>query len=253
MNNIESKKKEYYTVDLLHIVKSVFRRLWAIILSATVAAAIGFCMAVFLIAPKFSSSIMLYVNNSSFSLGNTSFSISSSEIIAAQSLVKTYIVMLENRTTLEEVIDRTGVDYSYEEMLGMIKAEAVNETEVLRITVTSEDAHEAAEIANCIAEVLPNRIAEIIEGSSMEIVDSGVVNTNKVSPSTTKYTIFGFLIGGFISTFILVIFAILDDTVHDEEYILNNYEYPILAKVPDLVNSGTRPYSYYYQSKKKGN
>lgn len=249
MDAKETNTKEYYTIDLVHIFKSLFMRLWIIILSALLAAAAGFSIATFVIAPKYSSSIMLYVNNSSFSLGNTSFSISSSEITAAQSLVKTYIVMLENRTTLEQVIKKTGVDYTYEELLEMLEAESVNETEVLRVTVTTEDPYESAEIVNCIAEVLPNRISEIIEGSSMEVVDSGVVNTRKVSPSTTKYTAVGFVLGGVLSALILVVVALLDDTVHDEEYILRNYGYPILAKVPDLVNSGAKPYSYYYRSK----
>ena len=157
--------------------------------------------------------------------------------------------MLENRTTLEQVIAKTDVDYTYEELLGMVEAESVNETEVLRVTVTTEDPEESAKIVNCIAEVLPNRISEIIEGSSMEVVDSGVVNNRKVSPSVTKYTAIGFISGTFLSVLIVAIAAILDDTIHDEEYVLQNYEYPILAKVPDLINSGSKPYSYYYRSK----
>ena len=213
-------------------------------------AAIGFSIASFVIAPQYSSSIMLYVNNSSVSIGNTSFSISSSEITAAQSLVKTYTEILMNRTTLNKVIEKADVDYSYEEVYSMISAGSANETEILQITVTCEDPYESAKIVNCIAEVLPVRIAEIIEGSSMEVVDSGVVNEQKVSPSITKYTAIGLLIGIVISSAILVILAIMDDTIHDEEYILQNYEYPILAKVPDLINSGAKPYGYYYQSKK---
>ena len=250
MDKKGSITKEYYTIDMVHIFKSLFRRLWVIIIASVLAAAVAFSVAAFIIAPKYSSSIMLYVNNSSFSLGNTSFSISSSEITAAQSLVKTYIVILENRTTLEQVASKSNTDYSYEELLGMIEAESVNETEVLRITVTAEDPEEAKKIVNCIAEVLPNRISEIIEGSSMEVVDLGIVNKQKISPSITKYTAVGFILGLVLSVIVLVIMAILDDTIHDEDYVLQNYDYPILAKVPDLLNSGSKSsYRYYYRNK----
>lgn len=250
MENTERQNRDYYTIDLLHILKTLWRRVWAIALAGIIAAAAGFCIGSFAIAPKYSSSIMLYVNNSSLSLGNTNFSISSSEITAAQSLVKTYIVMLKNRTTLTEVIDETGVSYDYDELYDMIEATAVNETEVLRVTVTSEDPYEAAKIVNCIAEVLPERISEIIEGSSMAVVDMGVVDTQKVSPSITKYTAVGLMLGVLVAVLVIAVFAMMDDTIHDDEYVINTYNYPILAKVPNLISSGNKPYGYYYQKKR---
>ena len=248
---MDKKTKEYYTIDLLHIMKSLAKRAWLIILAAFVAAFVGFSIAAFVITPTYSSSIMLYVNNTSFSLGNTSFSISASEINAAQSLVKTYSEILNNRTTLERVIDKAGVDYTYQQLSGMIKAAPSNETEIMKVTVTCEDPYEAAKIANCIAEVLPIRISEIIDGASMDVVDSAVPNENKVNPSITKYTALGLLLGLLVSAGILVVVAILDDTIHDEEYVLQNYEFPILAKIPDLANTGGKHYGYYYQNKYK--
>ncbi|MBQ7355252.1 MAG: hypothetical protein IJW62_07030, partial [Clostridia bacterium] len=58
------------------------------------------------------------------------------------------------------------------------------------------------------------------------------------------------VVGAFLAALVLAIFAIMDDTIHDEDYILQNYEYPILAKVPDLLGSGSKSYGYYYQKKK---
>lgn len=246
-----TNNKEYYTIDLLHIVKTLWKRAWMIALAGILVAALGFALSAFIIAPTYSSSIMLYVNNSSFSLGNTSFSISSSEITAAQSLVKTYSEILSNRTTLERVIDKAGVPYTYKELSKMVSAAPSNDTEIMKVTVVSEDPYEAAKIANCIAEVLPVRISEIIDGASMEVVDSAIPNTEKIAPSITNYTIIGFALGVLLAIIVLVIVAMMDDTIHDEEYVLRNYEYPILAKIPDLMNSGGKKYGYYqkYHSK----
>lgn len=247
----EDLSNKYYTIDLLHIFKSLWQRVWLIAIVGFLTAAIGFASASFLIAPKYSASIMLYVNNSSVSLGNTSFSISSSEITAAQNLVKTYIVMLNNRTTLEAVIQDTGVSYNYKQLSGMIEAESVNETEVLQVTVTTGDPAEAAKIANSIATVLPNRISEIIEGASMEVVDSAIENKSKVSPSVSNYTVIGFILGILLASICVIVSAIMDDTIHDEEYILQNYNYPILAKVPNLMSSNSDSYKYYYSKKSR--
>lgn len=243
----EAIEQEYYTIDIMHILKSLWQRAWAIILAAVIAGAAGFSVANFLIAPKYSSSIMLYVNNSNISIGNTGFSISSSEISAAQSLVKTYTEILKNRTTLERVIEKSGVPYKYTDLSEMIVAAPSNNTEIMRVTVTSTDPYEAARIANCIAEVLPQRISEIIDNASMEVVDSAVADSRKISPSITKYTAVGILLGALLAVAVIALFAVLDNTIHDEEYILKNYDYPILAKVPDLLGGGNKKYGYYYR------
>ena len=151
MINQNQDSREYFTIDLFHILKSLWKRIWIIALSGILAATIGFLFSRFFITPTYSSTIMLYVNNSSFSLGNTSFSISSSEITAAQSLVNSYGEILNNRTTL---IEKAQVPYNYKQLSAMITSAPSNDTEIMKVTVTTIDPYEAANIANCIAEVL---------------------------------------------------------------------------------------------------
>lgn len=248
---MDNKTKEYYTIDVMHILKVLRSRAWLIILCGLMAAVMGFSFAAFFITPTYSSSIMLYVNNSSFSLGNTNFSITASEINAAQSLVKTYREILNNRTTLERVIERTGVPYSYKQLSSMIEASSSNGTEIMKVTVTTTNPYESAKIANGIAEVLPVRVSEIIDGASMEVVDSAIPVFDKVAPNITKFTAVGLIGGVLLAAGVIIVFVLLDDTIHDEEYILQNYEYPILAKVPNLLNSGNKRYGYYYQDHSK--
>lgn len=90
----------------------------------------------------------------------------------------------------------------------------------------------------------------------MEVVDSAVPNVQKIAPSITMYTFVGLVIGAAIAAAVIVVFALLDDTIHNEEYILENYDVPMLAKVPDLLSSGRgrygrygkySRYGYYYQ------
>ena len=251
MERQEKNTKEYYTIDVLHIVKSLWKRVWLIALCGLLAAGIGFSIAAFAIAPTYSSSVKLYVNNSSFSLGNTNFSISSSELTAAQSLVRTYGDILDSWNTLERIIDKADVDYTWKELSEMITYAPSNETEIMLVTVTCEDPYEASKIANTIAEVLPVRISEVIDGASMEVVAPAIPNVDKVAPSITQYTAIGLVLGILVSVITLIILALMDDTVHDEEYVLRTYEYPILGKVPDLLNTGNKSYGYYSQKHKR--
>ena len=86
----------------------------------------------------------------------------------------------------------------------------------------------------------------------MEVVDSAVPNLQKVSPSITKYTAIGLVLGVVISVIVLAIVAMTDGRIHDEDYVIETYDYPILARIPDLINVGGRKYSYYYQGNANG-
>lgn len=247
---MENKNEEFYVIDLARILKSLWHKVWLIALSGLVLAVVGFSIATFVITPKYSSSVMLYVNNSSSS-GNQSSGISSSQITAAQSLVKTYSVMLQNRTTLEKVIEKSGVSYSYKQLASMIDAKSANNTEIMKVTVESTDPEEAARIANVICEVLPERISQIIEGASMTVVENAVENYEKVSPNVTMYTVLAFVLGILFSAAAITVKTVLDDRIYDEDYVLKNYDCPVLAKIPDLVNSKGKQYGYYYQSEQE--
>lgn len=63
MENTEKNTDDYY--DLLHIFKKLWHRAWLIILAGVLTEGAGFTAGKFASAPKYSSHIMLYVNNSS--------------------------------------------------------------------------------------------------------------------------------------------------------------------------------------------
>lgn len=243
MENTEKHNKEYYVIDLMHILKSLWSKAWLILSVSILTGVITLLCSLLLITPKYSSGLMVYVNNDSAASGT---GLSSSDINASQSLVKTYIIILSNNRTLQEVIDYTGVDYTCDELLGMIDAHAVNNTEILQITVTCDDPYEAQKIADGVAVVLPERIKDIIEGSSMVLVDSPTVDTDKVSPNLTMNTLLGVVVGFLVVCFVIVFITLLDDTIRSEDYVLQNYDVPILARIPDLnADESSKQYAYY--------
>lgn len=241
------KDNEYINIDLLKIAEGLLHRLWVIVLSMVICGALMFSYATFKVTPMYESSVLMYVNNSSFSVGATSFSISSSEISAAKSLVDTYLVILNTRSTLNDVIKQGELNYSYEQLLDMISAKSVNETEVFSVTVTSPNPRESEHIANTIAQVLPGKIADVVEGSSVRIVDYAVIPSEKVSPNITLYTIVGLLGGLMLSCAVVAVLEIMDDQIRSENYLLENYpDIPLLTVVPDLLNEKSRKGYYYY-------
>ena len=238
---------EYVTIDVLKIVNGMVKRIWIILIAMVLGGAALFSYATFLVTPLYEASVLMYVNNSPLSVGATAIKLSSSDISAARGLVETYQVILKARMTLEDVIRIGELDCTYEKLKGMIQTESVNETEVFSITVTCDDPHEAEHIANTIARVLPDKISNIVEGSSVRVVDYAVVPSEKVSPSISKYTIIGMLLGMLVSCGVIAVIEIMDDTVRTEDYLLQNFgDIPLLAAIPDMLDTRSKG-NYYYK------
>lgn len=226
------QQNEYIEIDLLRLLRAVWRHMALVVLAAILCGGAAFAAARYLVPVKYQASTLLYVNNSAISVGSTSISLS--DLSASQSLVETYIVILNTRLTLNEVVEKAGVDYSFTKMKKMVEAEALNGTEIFEVTVTSRDAEEAARIANTIARILPDKIAQIVDGSSVRTVDWAVVPEKPYSPSSPKYAVIGALAGLLLSVGAVVLRELMDDQIHSEEDLLQTYSLPLLAMETDL-------------------
>lgn len=243
---MERRNGDELEIDVMGLLQALWKKAWAIALVAAILGAIAFVGTAVFIRPKYRAEALMYVNSSNISVGGTKVSISQSELTAAQTLVDTYIVILNTRTTLEDVIAQTGVSYDYEELKEMITAESVNGTEVFSIQVVSKSASEAENLANAIARILPEKIASIVEGSSARIVDYAVVPAKKDSPSLVKNTAIGMVLGFVFACGVIVVLELMDDQIHDSDYLIQTYDIPILAVIPDLLSSKSN--NEYYKS-----
>ena len=242
-------EKDTIEIDLLALAQAVWKRIWLVLMSVVAGAVAAFLFATSIITPLYESKAMLYVNNSSISVGSTSFSISTGELSAAQSLVKTYIVIMQSRQTLNTVIEQADLVYTYDELKDMISAASVNNTEIFEITVTSDDPEEAELIVNTISDILPDKIADIVEGSSVRVVDYGVVPVYPVSPNVTKFALVGFLLGGVLSVGFIILLELLNNSIRSEEYLIQTYDLPVLAVVLAMTRKSRRKKGSASQSK----
>ena len=163
MAEMNKKKNDEIEIDLGRLFRAILKRAW-LIGAVSVLCAVLVALGTLLFAtPMYESSAMFYVNNGSLSQGGSSSGISSGDLTVSRNLVESYIIILNTRESLNEVIDYAGVDYSYKTLKKMISSSAVNNTEIFEVVVSSPDPQEAQEIASAIAHVLPQRISSIID------------------------------------------------------------------------------------------
>lgn len=247
-------KNEDVEIDFGRIFRVIMNRAWLVIVVSVIFAVLTIGFTFFFVTPKYESAAMFYVNNNAFSVGDTSFSLTSGDLTTSRNLVKSYIVILNTRESLNDVIDYAGVNRTYSQMKDMITSSSVNETEIFEVVVTSEDPYEAEKIADAIAYILPKRISSIIEGTSAKVVDAAVVPSRPSSPNYTTNTLIGFLLGFALSVGMITLKEIFSITIRTEEDVNQVCKHPILATVPNMTapSKGGSYYVYGSSRKKKG-
>ena len=246
----KNKTEEEY-IDLGHIVSVLWKYVILILLVGIIFAVLFFFYAHIFVTPMYEANALFYVNNSTFSLGSA-VRISTGELNAASDLVDTYVAILQSRANMELVIEESGVDYTYEQLREMVSAKAINSTGLFQVTVRSSNPEEARSLANVIAQILPEKISDIVANSSVEVVDYAVTPHSRVSPSYYKYTAVGLLLGMILCSAIVLLRDYMDDVIHDEDYLLENFDSPVLATIPDLLAKAPKKYGYYGSSSAQG-
>jgi len=143
----------------------------------------------------------------------------------------------------------------------MIKTEAIAETEVFRVVVTSANKKDAVRIANAVKDVLPETVNDVVNGESSNFESDAAPLVSlqqaeykgKVKPDEQRCGTVGAVIGAIVAIIAIVIRDVLDTSINTEEYLTDVYgDIPLLAVIPDAENpkSGSG-YKGYYESQKK--
>ena len=101
----------------------------------------------------------------------------------------------------------------------------------------------AKKIVDEIANISSSYIGDKMEVIPPKIIEVGKIATVRTSPSVKKNAALGFLLGFLSCAAIVVVCAVMDDTIKTEEDIEKYLGVSVLAKVPDrrdFINSKNR-------------
>ncbi len=248
--NIQTRKSDEFEIDLLALIKELWRRLWLIALVTVVFVIGAFCYTKYFVTPLYKASTVCYVNSNTLDIS----SVSLTQMNTDAKLVEGYKIVLTTRETLSAVADYAGVNYSVSQLGNMISAAAINSTGFFRVEVTSPSPEDSAAIASAVAEVLPKRISSIIEGTSVKIAEHAIVPTAPSSPSYVRNMAIGGLLGFVLICIEIVIMTLADNRITDEETLTSISKLPVLATIPVLNEESKRKYyksGYYKKSYSK--
>ena len=242
-------------INIIPLLLYLLKKIWVIILVGLVAASAAFLGIKIFGTPTYRCGFTAYVNNKhAASSGNTDY-LSVSDVNAAKELVKTYSAILTSNTILSSAKEEQNLNYSVGQLKGMVSTRIQDETEIIQVYVVARSPEESYNVAQAIASVAPQKMAEIVEGSSMKIVEMPEVPGSIYKPNYQRYTVLGFVAGCLFAILILIIVYFRNDTITDEAEVESRFNVPVLGVIPD-ANSTTGGksgyyYNYYYQQNDK--
>lgn len=231
MNNEENE-----VIDLVEILYAIRQHLLEVLLATVVAAIIGFAASKFLMTPQYSSSAMMIVNTRQDVTSN----VTSDQINSATKLVATYSIIIKSDTVLQQVIENLGLGITYSELNSRVSVQAVDDTQVMKITVQSDSPEWARQVCEQIITVAPDVIKEAVEAGSVKVISNASLATEPVSPNIKKNTMLAAAVGFVLVIGIIVLQVLLDNKINTEEDVTKYLDMTVLGVIPQYDQGGKK-------------
>jgi len=223
---LEFEKNDEFEVDLLEFVRIILDKLWIIILCCTIFGGSAFAGSKLVMTPKYTASSMIYI------LTKTTSVTSLADIQMGEQLTVDFETLAKSRPVIDCVIRKAELDYTYEEVLEMIKTENPDDTRILKFNVTHEEPAIAQKIANSLAEVTAERVAYIMDTDKPKMVEEAVLPEKPSSPNVLMNTILGCMLGIILSVGVILALYLVKDTIQTEEEVRKYLGLNTLASLP---------------------
>ena len=223
------ENEAYETIDLLEVLNAVRQHILAIILTTLVLAAAGFGVSKFLMTPMYQASALMIVNTRQDITSN----VTSDQINSATKLVSTYSIILKSDTVLNQVIQNLGLSLDYQHLAERVTVSAVDDTQVMKVTVTSDNPEWARQVCEQITQISPDVILEAVEAGSVKVISNASISPEPVSPNVSRNTALGAVAGLVISVGIVFLMVLLDNKINNEEDVSKYLNLTVVGVIPE--------------------
>ena len=228
--------QNYETIDLLELLGVVRRHIVALLLTTVLAAAAGFAVSKFLMTPQYQASALMIVNTRQ----DTTANVTSDQLNSASQLVSTYSIIVKSDTVLNQVIANLGLNMSYETLAGKVGVAAVDDTQVMEITVTDANPDGARQVCEQITQVAPDAILTAVEAGSVKVISAASVDPDPVSPNVMRNTAIAGVLGLVVCLGVLFLQVLLDNKINTEEDVTKQLGLNVIGVIPDYENGGKK-------------
>ena len=228
---MKNQDNQTVEIDVLSLVKTLWRRKFLIVVTAFVMAIITLGYNTFIIKPTYTSSTRIYVVNRQPGDNST---LTNQDLQAGSYLVKDYKEIILSQDVLAKVISDLKLNMQPSALAKKITVTVPTDTRIVSIAVSDGDAKEAARIANSLRQVAAEKIIAVTKVADVTTLEEAEIPNAPSSPNIRRNTLIGFLAGGVLISVVILVVEVLDDRVKKPEDVEEALGITLLGVVPNM-------------------
>ena len=222
-------------IDLKELFEFFKGKIGTLIIITIAVCLVGCIYGLFIQKPMYKSYTTVILGGSET---NSNGGITTTDITLNKNLVDTYAEIVKSRRVLDQVINELRLDLTYEQLHEKITVTALNNTEIIKITVYDRDAIKAKNIANVTADYFASEVVDLYNLNNVNILDKATEANKPYNINVIKQLIIYFMIGFILGAGILFLIFYFDRTIKSVEQVEQKIKLPILGSVQELVEKG---------------
>ena len=216
------------TIDLREYLAIIKKEAWIIAAITAVTTFVSASLSFFVLSPVYEAKTTLIVNTDQ----KNDDTITGDEFSVTQRLAVTYGEIIKSRTVLEPVIEKLGLDISYDDLSKMVTVSPVKDTQIINISVQDTNPLKAKDIANSIPEVFTKEVKRITKANSVEVIDKAVEPLSPIKPNKLMNVLIAFVLGIMIGLFVVFLIEYMDNKMKTPQDVEKHLDLPILGVIP---------------------
>lgn len=219
-------------IDLVEVFSVIWSNILLILLVSVLVGALTFFINHNIITPLYTSSTSIYISTYSQSNAAQDQQITVNDTQVATSIAGDYKELIMGRTVIEGVIEKLGIDETYEELSSKIEVTNADNTHIITISVTDPSPKRAQKLANTIREVASQHIENVMSIDAITVAEEANLPEQKSSPKTGRNTAIAFILAFLLMCVTVVVIYIADDRIKTSEDVEKYLGLSTLALIP---------------------
>jgi capsular exopolysaccharide synthesis family protein len=155
-------------------------------------------------------------------------------------LVKSYSQAIRTRPVIEDAIKKLGPPDDAEQVLERLKAEPVEDTQIIRVTFQDESQERSRDFVNAVAQSFIGQLERIDPNDTgksalqVSVLEPAVTPDDPVSPQPLRSGLLALAMGSLLALAIVAIAERLDSTVKGRADVEEQTGQPVLAIIPHV-------------------
>lgn len=240
-------KREITISDILKMLKAHVK---LIIIVTLLGGLLLYLYSAYMITPMYTTSTLLYLTNSEVLPGESDSTETATtasgevkksganDIVISARIAQVCQTLFKTDLMMNKIIEYLDLSISPGALKGMLSVSMVDDTQFLRVSVTSANPELAARIANAVPEAGQALYKVFFPYGKIITADKANVPTAPSSPDVKKNTLYGLGGGLVLAVIIALILELIDTTVKPGDDLYKMYEIPVFAGIADIEAEG---------------